>query len=114
MYILKNYNNILDSIQSLSTTTSLIVVTKGQLFEKIDIIIKSNHFDFGENRVQEAIIKWKDKIIIYPKLKLSQNLYDAVLHYNSTSFNLSTDGKIDNEIAHTMERLWGRIFTHSG
>ena len=33
-------------------------------------IIKSNHFDFGENRVQEAIIKWKDKIIIYPKLKL--------------------------------------------
>ena len=70
MYILKNYNNILDSIQSLSTTTSLIVVTKGQLFEKIDIIIKSNHFDFGENRVQEAIIKWKDKIIIYPKLKL--------------------------------------------
>ena len=51
-------------------TTSLIVVTKGQLFEKIDIIIKSNHFDFGENRVQEAIIKWKNKIIIYPKLKL--------------------------------------------
>ena len=43
-----------------------------------------------------------------------KNLYDAVLHYNSTSFNLSTDGKIDNEIAHTMERLWGRIFTHSG
>ena len=70
MYILKNYNNILDSIQSLSTTTSLIVVTKGQLFEKIDIIIKSNHFDFGENRVQEATLKWKNKIIIYPKLKL--------------------------------------------
>ena len=70
MKILKNYNNILNSIQSLSMTTSLIVVTKGQLFEKIDIIIKSNHFDFGENRVQEAIIKWKDKIIIYPKLKL--------------------------------------------
>ena len=70
MYILKNYNNILDSIQSLSTTTSLIVVTKGQLFEKIDIIIKSNHFDFGENRVQEATLKWKNKIITYPKLKL--------------------------------------------
>ena len=70
MKILKNYNNILNSIQSLSMTTSLIVVTKGQLFEKIDIIIKSNHFDFGENRVQEAILKWKNKIIIYPKLKL--------------------------------------------
>ena len=70
MKILKNYNNILNSIQSLSMTTSLIVVTKGQLFEKIDIIIKSNHFDFGENRVQEATLKWKNKIIIYPKLKL--------------------------------------------
>jgi len=70
MRILKNYYNILNSIQSLSMTTSLIVVTKGQLFEKIDIIIKSNHFDFGENRVQEAILKWKNKIIIYPKLKL--------------------------------------------
>ena len=70
MKILKNYNNILNSIQSLSMTTSLIVVTKGQLFEKIDIIIKSNHFDFGENRVQEATLKWKNKIITYPKLKL--------------------------------------------
>ena len=70
MQILKNYNNILNSIQSISKRTSLIVVTKGQLFEKIDIIIKSNHFDFGENRVQEAIIKWKNKIIAYPKLKL--------------------------------------------
>ena len=70
MNILKNYNNILNSIQSISKTTSLIVVTKGQLFEKIDIIIKSNHLDFGENRVQEAIVKWKNKIIIYPKLKL--------------------------------------------
>jgi pyridoxal phosphate enzyme (YggS family) len=70
MQILKNYNNILNSIQSISKTTSLIVVTKGQLFEKIDIIIKSNHLDFGENRVQEAIVKWKNKITIYPKLKL--------------------------------------------
>jgi pyridoxal phosphate enzyme (YggS family) len=70
MQILKNYNNILNSIQSISKTTSLIVVTKGRLFEQIDIIIKSNHFDFGENRVQEAIVKWKNKIIIYPKLKL--------------------------------------------
>ena len=70
MQILKNYNNILNSIQSISKTTSLIVVTKGQLFENIDIIIKSNHFNFGENRVQEAIVKWKNKIIIYPKLKL--------------------------------------------
>jgi pyridoxal phosphate enzyme (YggS family) len=70
MKILKNYNNILNSIQSLSMTTSLIVVTKGQLFEKIDIIIKSNHFDFGENRVQEATLKWKNKINTYPKLKL--------------------------------------------
>jgi pyridoxal phosphate enzyme (YggS family) len=70
MQIFKNYNNILNSIQSISKTTSLIVVTKGQLFEKIEIIIKLNHFHFGENRVQEAILKWKNKVIIYPKLKL--------------------------------------------
>ena len=42
MQILKNYNNIVNSIQSISKTTSLIVVTKGQLFEKIEIIIISH------------------------------------------------------------------------
>ena len=33
-------------------------------------MIKENHFHFGENRVQEAILKWNDLINNYPQLKL--------------------------------------------
>ena len=62
MSIIKNYNYILNSIQSVSKETKLIVVTKNQEIEKINLLINSNHFHFGENRVQEASLKWKHLI----------------------------------------------------
>ena len=62
MSIIKNYNVILNSIQSVSKKTELIVVTKNQPTDNINLLINLNHFHFGENRVQEASLKWKHLI----------------------------------------------------
>ena len=70
MTIIKNYNYILDSLNLYPREVNLIVVTKNQSFNKINLLLKENHLHFGENRVQEATLKWKDLIINYPQLKL--------------------------------------------
>ena len=70
MTVVKNYNYILDSLKLYSRKIDLIVVTKSQPLNKINLLIKENHLHFGENRVQEATLKWKDLIINYPQLKI--------------------------------------------
>ena len=70
MYIIKNYNYVFKSVQSLSQNTSLIVVTKNQDLDSINLLVKANHINFGENRVQEALLKWKNLILINNQLKL--------------------------------------------
>ncbi len=70
MAVVKNYNYILDSLKLYPRKIDLIVVTKSQPLNKINLLLKENHLHFGENRVQEATLKWKDLIINYPQLKL--------------------------------------------
>jgi pyridoxal phosphate enzyme (YggS family) len=70
MTVVKNYNYILDSLKLYPRKIDLIVVTKSQPLNKINLLLKENHFHFGENRVQEANLKWKELIINYPQLKL--------------------------------------------
>ena len=70
MFSLKNYNFILNHIQSLSKKTTLIVVTKSQELSKINLLIETNHFHFGENKVQEAYLKWQNLVLKNPKLQL--------------------------------------------
>ena len=70
MSIVKNYNYILNFLKSIKKKTTLVVVTKNQDIDKINLLIKENHLDFGENRVQEAYLKWKDLICINHQLKL--------------------------------------------
>ena len=70
MTVVKNYNYILDSLKLYPRKIDLIVVTKSQPPNKINLLLKENHLHFGENRVQEATLKWKDLIINYPQLKL--------------------------------------------
>ena len=60
MGIIKNYKDISSLISSMSKNTKLIVVTKNQNLDNINLIVKEGHKDFGENRVQEAITKWKN------------------------------------------------------
>jgi pyridoxal phosphate enzyme (YggS family) len=71
MSIIKNYNYILNSIQSVSKETKLIVVTKNQPIDNINLLINLNHLHFGENRVQEASLKWKN---LFPNSNLKLHL----------------------------------------
>ena len=96
MFIIKNYNHIYNSIQSLDKNSRLIVVTKNQNLDKINLLINSNHFDFGENKVQEASLKWKNLISRNSKLRLhligklqSNKAKDAfeIFHYIHTLDN---------------------------
>lgn len=70
MSVINNYKYILGYLKLHQTKIDLIVVTKNQPLNKINLLIKENHFHFGENRVQEAILKWNDLINNYPQLKL--------------------------------------------
>jgi pyridoxal phosphate enzyme (YggS family) len=70
MQIVKNYNFIYNYVKSTSKKITLIVVTKNQDVEKINLLINQNQNDFGENRVQEALIKWKNIISNDPRIRL--------------------------------------------
>ena len=94
--ILHNYSKVLNSVKILSQKVKLIVVTKNQDINKINFIISKEHEHFGENRVQEASIKWRNLISINPKLKLhligklqSNKAKDAfeIFHYIHTLDN---------------------------
>jgi hypothetical protein len=96
MFIIKNYNRIYSSIQSLDKNARLIVVTKNQNLDKINLLINSNHLDFGENRIQEASLKWKNLILRNSQLSLhligklqSNKAKDAfeIFHYIHTLDN---------------------------
>jgi pyridoxal phosphate enzyme (YggS family) len=67
---MNNYSKILNSVKILSENVKLIVVTKNQDINKINFIISKEHEHFGENRVQEAFLKWKNLISTNSKLKL--------------------------------------------
>ena len=94
--ILHNYSKVSNTIKILSEKVKLIVVTKNQDINKINFIISKEHEHFGENRVQEASIKWRNLISTNPKLKLhligklqSNKAKDAfeIFHYVHTLDN---------------------------
>jgi len=94
--ILHNYSKVLNTVKILSEKIKLIVVTKNQDINKINFIISKEHEHFGENRVQEASIKWRNLISTNSKLKLhligklqSNKAKDAfeIFHYIHTLDN---------------------------
>lgn len=54
-----NFYHIKKQINTNLNNTELIVVTKSFDFEKINPLLKLGHLHFGENKVQEAISKWR-------------------------------------------------------
>ena len=62
MEVIQNFLRIKNQISNLNPKTKLIAVSKGQSVDKIKLLIDSGHLDFGENKVQEAIMKWTDII----------------------------------------------------
>ena len=109
MYIEKNYNYISTTVKSLSANTELIIVSKNQDIEKINRLIKLNHIHFGENRVQEATLKWKNLVLKNLQLRLhlvgklqSNKAKDAfkIFHYIHTLDNeklAQIFGKLESE-----------------
>ena len=97
MFSLKNYNFILNHIHFLSKKTTLIAVTKSQELSKINLLIETNHFHFGENKVQEARNKWSELLKLNPKInlhmlgKIQSNKIDEIV--NIFSFVHSLDNE---------------------
>jgi len=63
MSIIENYNRINNLINVYKNKAKLIIVSKNQDLTKIRLIIDCGHKHFGENRVQEAKLKWS-KIVL--------------------------------------------------
>jgi pyridoxal phosphate enzyme (YggS family) len=57
---LRNYKTIKEEIINIKKDTNLLVVTKNQTFDKIKELINIGHYDFAENKVQEASEKWSE------------------------------------------------------
>ena len=48
----------------------LVAVSKGRRPDEIEPLIDAGQIDFGENRVQEALVKWPPLLARYPHLRL--------------------------------------------
>ena len=72
----KNLLNIENNIKinlkkfNIENTIKVIAVSKTFKIDKILPLINYGHFDFGENKVQEAVDKWLDIKKTNPKIKL--------------------------------------------
>jgi pyridoxal phosphate enzyme (YggS family) len=96
MSISEKYLEVVNTIKTYSLPTTLIIVTKNQDLQRINLLINKEHLDFGENKVQEATFKWSNLILTNPKLKLhligklqSNKAEDAfkIFHYVHTLDN---------------------------
>jgi len=54
---IQNFKNIKNQIHVLNSKVTLVAVTKGKDINTIKPIIDLGHKDFGENKVQEAMLK---------------------------------------------------------
>jgi pyridoxal phosphate enzyme (YggS family) len=67
---IQNFRNIKSQIKLINPDVNLIAVTKGQDIEKIKVILDEGHLHFGENKVQEATLKWSDILNVNKDINL--------------------------------------------
>ena len=86
---LSNFIKIRKEVSELSINTKIIVVSKTFDINDIYPIINYGHLDFGENKVQEAKLKWSNLIVKNPGINLhlignlqSNKAKDAVNIFN--------------------------------
>jgi pyridoxal phosphate enzyme (YggS family) len=86
---LSNFIKIRKKVSELSINTKIIVVSKTFDINDIYPIINYGHLDFGENRVQEAKLKWSNLVAKNPGINLhligslqSNKAKDAVNIFN--------------------------------
>jgi len=70
MSLIDNYKLIRSKINALSSKVTLVAVSKTFPLNHIKPLIDFGHLDYGENKVQEAIQKWTDLLILRNDLKL--------------------------------------------
>ena len=70
MNIIQNYHTIKKELQNLKKSIRLIVISKGQSVDKIETLLQYSHLDFGENKVQEALLKWPNLLNKYLNVDL--------------------------------------------
>jgi pyridoxal phosphate enzyme (YggS family) len=67
---IQNFKNIKNQIHVLNSKVTLVAVTKGKDINTIKPIIDVGHKDFGENKVQEAMLKWNDILKVNNNINL--------------------------------------------
>jgi len=67
---IQNFKNIKNQIHVLNSKVTLVAVTKGKDINTIKPIIDLGHKDFGENKVQEAMLKWSDILKVNNNINL--------------------------------------------
>ena len=95
MDILNNFIQIKNKVSSLSMNTKIVVVTKTFDINIIKPIIDYGHKDFGENKVQEAKLKWGSLI------------------FNNININLHFIGMLQKNKARDAVRLFNYIHSLS-
>jgi pyridoxal phosphate enzyme (YggS family) len=70
MSLINNYKLIRSKINALSSSVTLVAVSKTFSLNYIKPLIHLGHLDYGENKVQEATQKWADLIALRKDLKL--------------------------------------------
>ncbi len=70
MTLLENYRNITSAIAAIRSDVTLVAVSKTYDADHIRPVLDAGHRVFGENRVQEAKLKWPALRQAYPGLEL--------------------------------------------
>jgi hypothetical protein len=70
MNILSNYQKIFNNINLTKKNVTIIAVSKTFDINQIMPLIHFGHKDYGENKVQETLDKWKPNLLIENKIKL--------------------------------------------
>ena len=110
MKFLQKFKLIKNEINNCSKKTNLIVVTKNQDFSKITHLINEGHKDFGENRIQEAKLKWEfffqnnSQVNLHFIGKLQSNKIKGI--GNLFNFIHSLDNIKNAELLNGMLKVW--------
>ena len=96
MFDYKKYSEIKEKIQSQGKTTEIIAISKNHPLDKIEQAISQNVTIFGENRVQEALLKFE-------KIKKINNLIK--LHLTGPLQTNKVKQALDIfDVLHTLDR----------
>ena len=115
MFDFEKYHNIQQNINNLGKKTKIIAISKNHSIEEIQDAISKGVCVFGENRVQEARLKFENILKINKKIKLhltgplQTNKVKAALDLFSVFHTLDRE-KLVRELIKFPERLINKSF----